>query len=101
MMMIDNEIAAALMSVPAVAYLTVIECWRQDGNDVSFLYPGPLKPLLERRLLDRVFANSIGYFGSDFACKSVYRYMDYDAELYRPFVLLTDTRCMCTDTESD
>ena len=56
--------------------------------------------------LDRVVANSTGwcYFGSDFGCKSVHRYMDYDAGLYRPFVLLLlllldSTHYMCMDIE--
>ena len=89
-----------MMSAPAIAYLMVIGCWVLDGNDVSSLYLGPSKSLLEPRALGRVVANSTGcYFGSDFGCKSVYRYMDYDAGLYRPFVLLDSNRCMCTDTE--
>ena len=108
MMMIDNEIAAAALlmmtSVPAatIDLMVMIDRWGLDGNDVSSLHLGPSKSLLEPRDLGRVVANSTGcYFGSDFGCKSVYRYMDYDAGLYRPFVLLDNTRCMCTDTEFD
>ena len=103
--MIDNEIAVVLMMMsalaPAIAYLMMIDCWGQDGNDVSFLYLGPLKPLLDPRGLGRVVANSTGYFGSDFGRKSVYRYMGFDAGLYRSSVSLDNTRCRCTDTEFD
>lgn len=31
----------------------------------------------------------------------MYRHMDYDAGLYRPFALLDNTHCMCTDTVFD
>lgn len=111
--MVGNVIAAAaallmlmLMSALAIAHLMVLDCWVLDGNDVSSLYLEPSE-FLEPRDLGRVVANSTGcYFGSDFGCKSVHRYMDYDAELYRPFVVLLlleedSTRRMCTDTEFD
>ena len=106
MTIIDDEIAAVLMismmTAPAIAYLTEIGRWDLDENDASSLYPGLSKPLLEQKDLGRVVANSTGYFGSDLGCKSVYRYMDYDAGLYRPLLLLVgNTRCMCTDTEFD
>ena len=89
----------ALMSALAIAYLMVVD-WVLDGNGVSSPYLGPSESLLEPRPLGRVVANSTGYFDSDFGCKSVYRHMDYDAGLYRPFVL-NSTRCMCMDTEFD
>ena len=105
MMMVDNEVvaaAAALTMISMMSALAAIDCWDQDGNDVTSPYLEPSKSLLEPRDLGRVVANSIGYyFDSDFGCKSVYRYMDYDAGLYRPFVLLDNIRCMCTDTEFD
>ena len=83
----------------AIAYLMVFD-WVLGGNDVSSLYLGPSKSLLEPKNLGKGVANSTGYLGSDFGCKSVYRHMDYDAGLYRPFVL-DSTHCMCTDTELD
>ena len=101
MMMVHNEIAAALMFALGIEYPTVIDCWGPDGNDVSSLYLGPSKSLLESRALGKDVANSTGYFDSDFVCKFVHRYMEYDAGLYRPFVSLDNTRCMCTDTETD
>ena len=47
-----------------------------------------------------VAANSAGYFGSDFGCKSANRYMDCNVGLDR-LLALGSTRCMCTDTEFD
>ena len=77
-MMIEIEIAAALMMMPAqaVVYLMEIDCWGLYGNDVLSQYLGPSKSLLERRNLGRVVANLAGYFGSDFGRNFVYRYMD-------------------------
>ena len=99
------ELAAALLmaSAPAIASLMVVGCWDLHGIDVPSLYLGSSKSLLEPMVLGRVVANSTGrYFGSDFGCKSVYRYMDYDVGLYRPCVCVFDSnRCMCTDTEFD
>ena len=59
LMMVDNEVAAALMMmpVPVLAHLMAIDCWGLDENGVASLYLGPSRPLLESRDLGRVVAN--------------------------------------------